>query len=128
MEAIIVIVVIVVVAAVLSAISQGRELERAKQAYQASLARLTAHPANNQLRIETLETGRRYADLARKAAGSRGRVLFDEIALNNDLSARVATQPALSLDTKKCPRCAEHVKQDAQICRFCQYDFARGAA
>jgi hypothetical protein len=25
--------------------------------------------------------------------------------------------------TKKCPKCAEEVKFDAQICRFCKYDF-----
>lgn len=26
--------------------------------------------------------------------------------------------------TKKCPQCAEDVKGDARICRFCRYDFA----
>jgi len=27
-------------------------------------------------------------------------------------------------DVKKCPRCAEFVKVDALVCRFCQHDFA----
>lgn len=32
-------------------------------------------------------------------------------------------QPALPPDAKACPRCAEHVKRAATICRFCGYDF-----
>ena len=31
-----------------------------------------------------------------------------------------ATSPAL---TKRCPDCAEEVKADARICRFCRYEF-----
>jgi hypothetical protein len=29
--------------------------------------------------------------------------------------------------TKKCPQCAEDVKADARICRFCRHEFARNA-
>src|SRR5262245_36133081 len=29
-------------------------------------------------------------------------------------------------DSKTCPECAETVKADAAICRFCKYDFVTG--
>ena len=28
--------------------------------------------------------------------------------------------------TKPCPQCAERVKAEANICRFCSYDFSKG--
>lgn len=31
---------------------------------------------------------------------------------------------AVGADGKKCPRCAEMVKQDAKVCRYCQHAFA----
>ena len=31
-------------------------------------------------------------------------------------------------DTKTCPRCAETVRAQAQVCRFCGYDFIAGPA
>jgi hypothetical protein len=30
-------------------------------------------------------------------------------------------------DEKRCPRCAETVKKQAAVCRFCQYNFSRPA-
>jgi RNA polymerase subunit RPABC4/transcription elongation factor Spt4 len=29
---------------------------------------------------------------------------------------------------QKCPRCAEVVKRDAKVCRFCQYEFDKASA
>lgn len=124
MGVVIFVIVAVVVVSIVVAIMRARELERAKQAYANALAQLTARPGDNNLRIATLEAGRRYADLARQAAGDKGRAIFDEVALNNDLSARAATSVAASADDKPCPRCAETVKRAAAVCRFCQYDFA----
>lgn len=115
---------VVVVILVIAGIMRARELERAKQAYLEALAQLTVNPSDNHLRIATLAAGRHYADLARRAAGAKGRAMFDEVALNNDLSARVATAPARAVDNKQCPRCAELVRREAQVCRFCQHDFA----
>jgi hypothetical protein len=34
-----------------------------------------------------------------------------------------AEREALASGSKKCPRCAELVKREASICRFCRYDF-----
>lgn len=31
-------------------------------------------------------------------------------------------------DTKKCPECAEIVKADARICRFCRHEFNAGSS
>ena len=60
-----------VVVAVVVAMVRAQQLAAARQAYQAALAALTRSPADNRLRVAALEAGRRFADLARKAAGSR---------------------------------------------------------
>ena len=39
------------------------------------------------------------------------------------LTLPLATKPVPS-DEKKCPMCAELVKRDARICRFCRYEFS----
>jgi hypothetical protein len=36
-----------------------------------------------------------------------------------------AEKEALASGSKKCPSCAELVKREASICRFCRYDFER---
>jgi Arc/MetJ family transcription regulator len=126
MEIWLVIAVIVGIAIIFSVI-RAQQLKEAKTAYQAALTELTSSPADNNLRVAALEAGRRYADLARKAAGSKGRAIFDEVALSNDLNARSGAPPSTSAHAKKCPQCAELVKPDARICRFCQHKFETAA-
>ncbi|MCB9536505.1 MAG: cell division protein FtsL [Myxococcales bacterium] len=65
---------------------QLQELEDAKRAYQAALQRLRVEKSTS-ARIAALERGREYAQIARVRAGQGGRVVFDELALQNDLTA-----------------------------------------
>lgn len=65
---------------------QLQRLEDAKQAYQAALQRLRVEKSSG-ARIAALERGREYAEIARILAGQSGRVVFDEVALQNDLTA-----------------------------------------
>lgn len=102
-------------------------LNDARAAYKAALSHLTLNPADNDARIAALEAGRHYANLARKAAGQKKRAIFDEVALSNDLSARSGAPSSRSDDSKQCPQCAEQVKGQARLCRFCQYRFAEAA-
>jgi hypothetical protein len=61
---------------------------QAKESYEEALGALSRNPNSNEHRIAALTAGRTYAELARKAAGSNGVALFDEVALQNDLNAR----------------------------------------
>jgi hypothetical protein len=122
-----VIVGVIVAIAIIIAILRARELEAARIRYQTALAKLALNPADNNLRIATLGAGRHYAELARRAAGKRGRAVFDEVALGNDLNARSGVATSQATDAKKCPQCAELVKSDARICRFCQHRFEAAA-
>ena len=43
-------------------------------------------------------------------------------------SASIANSTVPAVPEKKCPKCAEMVKKEAVICRFCGYDFAQDIA
>jgi hypothetical protein len=63
------------------------ERERARRAYRAALDALKRDPASPSRREEALRRGRDYANLMRNW---RGRSLFDEVALMNDINAACA--------------------------------------
>ncbi len=73
-----------VTAAVWIGIASGMATNRAKEAYQASLAALTSDPRNTALRQATLALGRAYAARVRNGKGVS---VFDEVALMNDINA-----------------------------------------
>jgi hypothetical protein len=104
-----------------------KKLKQAQAAYAHALAELSANPGDNNFRIAALTAGRHYADMARQMAGRGGRAMFDEVALSNDITARTGTATVSSAENKKCPQCAELVKVDARICRFCQHKFGQAA-
>jgi len=39
------------------------------------------------------------------------------------VGALLSREPRLFEELKKCPRCAEFVKSEAKVCRFCNYEF-----
>jgi hypothetical protein len=80
---------LVLVVAALAAYSVWRNKERqqAFEAYQDGLRELKNDPANPHLREQTLALGRQYSSLTRN---SRGVMIFDEVALMNDINAACA--------------------------------------
>lgn len=70
----------------------SKELKTARILYQESLDALGADSENNRLRQAALARGRDYAEVARRAAGSNGVAIFDEVALSNDITARLGSK------------------------------------
>jgi hypothetical protein len=128
-ELIVTAVVAIFAAGVLIARQAAARLRKAQMDYEAALALLEADPSDNRLRIQALEKGRAFADIAREQSGSKGRAIFDEVALSNDLNARGGaggvTETTIGADEKCCPDCAETVKKAARKCRFCGCDFTQ---
>lgn len=77
-------VVAVVIVAIFVGVAQAGAINKARQAYQNSLAELTTDPTNPQKRQNTLALGRAYSNLTRD---QKGVTLFDEVALMNDINA-----------------------------------------
>jgi uncharacterized membrane protein (DUF106 family) len=67
--------------------NKRRRLQELEDAYDECLEDLRHSSKKRDLRIKALQAGRAYADEARRQAGARGRAIFDEVALQNDLSA-----------------------------------------
>ena len=65
---------------------EREKMKAAKSEYENALEALK-NDSSKENKIRLLEAGRRYADIARKQAGSGGVALFDEVALQNDLTA-----------------------------------------
>jgi hypothetical protein len=40
-------------------------------------------------------------------------------------SSKLTISPVVNKGTKKCPRCAEEIKVEALMCRFCNYEFPK---
>jgi len=92
---------LVLVLVAIIAASNGDKLVQAKKSYEASLTKLKSDPANSDLRQQTLALGRAYSNLARD---SKGRTIFDEIALMNDLNAAcAATQQVIANQSLQAP-------------------------
>lgn len=92
--AIVVLVVIAVMLAGAVAFAQQYGLVQAKQRYKAALDVLSTDPKNNVKRIAALEAGRAYARQVRSQGGQKGIAVFDEVALQNDLAARLGVSAA----------------------------------
>ena len=66
--------------------AEALKLKAAKMEYDKALVDLK-NDSCKENKIRLLEAGRYYAEIARKQAGSGGVALFDEVALQNDLTA-----------------------------------------
>ena len=62
------------------------ELESARIAYSKALSKLSEDSSKSN-KVAALEAGRHYADVARGQSGLGRRAIFDEVAMQNDLSA-----------------------------------------
>jgi hypothetical protein len=97
-----VLIILGIVVAICSSSGKDKRLANAKAAYTRSLRNLESDPADVAKRTAVVAAGRRYAEVAREVVGSKGRTIFDELALSNDLAARTGRS------VEAAPRSSEH--------------------
>src|SRR5687768_16428057 len=85
---------------------QGKQLEKAQQAYRASLENLKSDPTNAELRQTTLSLGRAYSNFSRNRDGV---TVYDEVALKNDIDAACAG--AVIVQTRSVEERLEKLRQ-----------------
>ena len=64
-----------------------RNVQRLESEYKSALVALSENPSDRKKRIEVLEKGRVYMEASREFYQGSSRTIFDEVALQNDLSA-----------------------------------------
>lgn len=74
-------------------ISLSNQVQKAKENYEKSLAKLKENPTDADLKQATLELGRIYSNLTRD---SKGVTTVDEIALMNDINAACAAASSIN--------------------------------
>lgn len=96
-------------------------LRETHEKYQQALAALETKPTDMELRKAALVAGRTYADVARIASGQRGRTMFDEAEIQNDIAIRIGNSQVVAAANRshKCPNCAAPLVHEAKVCRFC---------
>ena len=93
MKTFIIIIVIIVIIGIWGGISLSNQVQKAKENYEKSLAKLKENPTDADLKQATLELGRIYSNLTRD---SKGVTTVDEIALMNDINAACAAASSIN--------------------------------
>jgi hypothetical protein len=94
------------------AIKKQRELDRAREAYEASIEQLKGNPTNATLRQQSLALGRAYSSLTRD---KKGVTIFDEVALMNDINAACAGATVVSRTEPEVNSIESRLKKLAEL-------------
>ena len=90
--------------AIAIAAAMATAAKKARLAYEEALSALSREPHSNERRVAALSAGRAYAAVARSRAGGKGSAVFDEVALQNDLNARLGAGHAMSVAPPAAPQ------------------------
>lgn len=98
------------------------EVAAARAKYDLALQDLEVFPFDLARRKAALEAGRAWADIARVLSGQRGRTMFDEAEIQNDIAIRIGNSQVVAAAKRshKCPNCAAPLVPEAKACRFCE--------